>query len=197
MPVKPASRDGRLTRCPDAARPMAPRTARPRYVNGVTEILNRASCLAILLACRLYSAGAARAEQAAQPCAAGDAPGRPVLHVLATDARPVAGNVTFTLYGKDPARFLKSRGSLLVIRVPLAGSSAEACFSLSEPGTYAVAVYHDANGNHHFDRNFLGLPAEAYGFSNDAPTLLGPPGFDAVRIAVHPGDNSTRIRLHD
>ena len=107
----------------------------------------------------------------------------------------MAGNVAFTLYGADPARFLKSRGSLVVVRVPLTTSIAEACFTLSEPGAYAVAIYHDENGNHHFDRNFLGLPAEGYGFSNDAPTMLGPPSFDAARIAVHPGENTATIRL--
>lgn len=60
---------------------------------------------------------------------------------------------------------------------------------------YAVAIYHDENSNHHFDRNFLGLPAEGYGFSRNAVPLFAPPRFDAVKIAVHPGANRIAIRL--
>jgi uncharacterized protein (DUF2141 family) len=35
-------------------------------------------------------------------------------------------------------------------------------------GTYAVSVYQDANGNEQLDKNFLGIPKERYGFSNNS-----------------------------
>ena len=147
-------------------------------------ILNRVSCLALLLAIPIL----AHAGQTATPCQLGTETTGPVLRVDATGARRVAGSIAFTLYGADATRFLKSRGSLAIVRVPLAASGAEA-------GTYAVAIYHDENDNRHFDRNFLGLPVEGYGFTNDAPTFLGPPSFEAARIAVHPGENRVRVRL--
>lgn len=43
---------------------------------------------------------------------------------------------------------------------------------------YAVIVYHDLNANGKLDRNFLGIPSEPYGFSNNPSTRFGPPGFD-------------------
>ena len=52
-----------------------------------------------------------------------------------------------------------------------------------KPGTYAIAVFHDANGNGKLDRSFLGLPSEPYGFSNDVGRR-GPPNFEAARIVV-------------
>ena len=52
-----------------------------------------------------------------------------------------------------------------------------------KPGTYAIAVFHDVNGNGKLDRNFIGLPNEPYGFSNDVGRR-GPPNFDAARIVV-------------
>jgi uncharacterized protein (DUF2141 family) len=52
-----------------------------------------------------------------------------------------------------------------------------------KPGTYAIAVFHDANGNGQLDRSFLGLPSEPYGFSNDVGRR-GPPNFEAARIVV-------------
>ncbi len=135
------------------------------------------------------------AEETAAVCVPGDeAAGTPRLLVTVTGARPIAGNITFTLYGANPAAFLAHRGSIALTRVSLASSQAEACFILSAPGTYAVAVYHDANDNHRFDRTLLGLPAEGYGFSNNVVPLLLP-SFASARIAVPPGDSRIAIRL--
>ena len=48
-------------------------------------------------------------------------------------------------------------------------------------GQYAVGIFHDVNLNNKMDNNFLGLPKEQYGFSNNARALFGPPSFeDAV-----------------
>lgn len=52
-----------------------------------------------------------------------------------------------------------------------------------KPGTYSIAVFHDRNGNGKLDRNFIGLPSEPYGFSNDVGRR-GPPSFEAARIVV-------------
>ena len=52
-----------------------------------------------------------------------------------------------------------------------------------KPGSYAIAVFHDVNGNGRLDRNFIGFPSEPYGFSNDVGRR-GPPNFDAARIVV-------------
>jgi len=41
-------------------------------------------------------------------------------------------------------------------------------------GAYAVAVFHDENGNGVKDANALGMPTEPYGFSNDARRVIGP-----------------------
>jgi uncharacterized protein (DUF2141 family) len=44
-------------------------------------------------------------------------------------------------------------------------------------GKYAIAGYHDENGNGKLDTNALGIPEEGYGFSNDARGTFGPPKF--------------------
>ncbi|MFC7554920.1 DUF2141 domain-containing protein [Pseudoroseomonas wenyumeiae] len=63
------------------------------------------------------------------------------------------------------------------------------------PGIYAVAVYHDENNDHDFNRTLLGMPAEGYGFSNDAPTVIGLPSFESVRFQVGPEGARVPIRL--
>jgi len=136
----------------------------------------------------------ARAAGTAAVCVPSDKPAQRLL-VTVDHAWPVKGNITFTLYGSDPAAFLKHKGSIALTRVMLSSSQAVACFSLPAPGFYAVAVYHDANNNHRFDRTLFGLPAEGYGFSNNAPIELGPPAFKAVRFPVQAGDNRITIKL--
>ncbi len=59
------------------------------------------------------------------------------------------------------------------------------------PGTYAAQAFHDENGNGRLDRNILGLPKEAMGFSNNAPMRMGPPRFDTASFEV--GGDVARI----
>lgn len=142
---------------------------------------------------------AGSAEAADQTAVACPAPGGTSvgtqLHIALTGLRNDDGTVSVTLYGEKAASFMAHRGWIAQARVKPAGRQAEACFTLSGPGAYAVAVYHDANNNHRFDRTFLGLPAEGYGFSNDAPTPIGPPPFSAARFSVQPGGTSISIHL--
>lgn len=157
--------------------------------------------LAAFLALLLFAGAEAPRAAAADPpranaCGAPDAPGGPRLRVAVTGARRPAGNVTVTLYGPRREDFLARGGRLARQRVPLAGAAAaEACFALSAPGDYAVAVYHDENDDRDFNRNALGLPVEGYGFSNDAPTALGLPDFDRVRFTLPPGETRLTVRL--
>lgn len=51
------------------------------------------------------------------------------------------------------------------------------------PGSYAVSVVHDVNGNGEVDFNSFGIPTEPLGFSND-PTLLGKPSYAETSFEV-------------
>lgn len=46
------------------------------------------------------------------------------------------------------------------------------------PGKYAVSVIHDENDNNKLDTNFLGIPKEGVGFSNNPKLMFGAPAFD-------------------
>jgi uncharacterized protein (DUF2141 family) len=63
------------------------------------------------------------------------------------------------------------------------------------PGTYAVQAYQDRNDNHSVDRNFLGLPTEGVGFSNDAPIGLHPPDFNSASFSYGGGDQTISFKL--
>ena len=44
-------------------------------------------------------------------------------------------------------------------------------------GVYAISLFVDSNDNKIIDKNFLGIPTEQYGFSNNATGFLGSPSF--------------------
>ena len=139
----------------------------------------------------------ALASQSGTACdAPGLSPTAPHLLMTVTNIRHSGGNITFTLYGDAPGKFLAHHGSIAIIRVPVTANSIEGCFALSGPGTYAVAIYDDANNNHRFDKTFVGLPAEDYGFSNNPRNLLAPPGFRAVAFPVTAAGAHITMALH-
>jgi len=60
------------------------------------------------------------------------------------------------------------------------------------PGKYGIRLFHDENENEELDTNFLGIPKEGFGFSNDAIGKFGPKDFSEWLFDVS-GDTKIRI----
>ena len=58
-------------------------------------------------------------------------------------------------------------------------------------GVYAIAVVHDLNGNQRVDTNFVGIPTEPWGVSNNVRPLMRAPKFDEAAIRVAPDQTLT------
>ena len=52
-------------------------------------------------------------------------------------------------------------------------------------GEYGIRTYHDEDESGSLNKNFLGIPKEAYGFSNNARNLFGTPSYDKVRFKLN------------
>lgn len=52
-------------------------------------------------------------------------------------------------------------------------------------GDYAIALFHDVNGDGTCNLNFLGIPKEPYGFSNNVKPVVSAPSFSSAKISVH------------
>ncbi|MGB0176129.1 MAG: DUF2141 domain-containing protein [Owenweeksia sp.] len=61
-------------------------------------------------------------------------------------------------------------------------------------GRYAVSAFHDANNNKKLDTNWVGIPTEKYGFSNNARGTFGPPSLKDQLVEVS-SDKSISITL--
>lgn len=62
-------------------------------------------------------------------------------------------------------------------------------------GRYAVQVMHDANGNGKLDTNFVGMPTEGYGFSNN-PSLMRKARFDEAAFDLPAAGTAITVKLN-
>jgi len=75
-------------------------------------------------------------------------------------------------------------------------SQARCDFEDIPPGNYAMAVVHDENMNGKLDANWVGIPTEGYGFSNNAKALLGAPSFSAASFRYEGQSINMTMRLN-
>jgi uncharacterized protein (DUF2141 family) len=105
------------------------------------------------------------------------------LTVEVHNVTPDAGPVMVAVYDKAEDFPVPEKG-LTGQALEAHGDSAVATFHSLTAGRYAVAAYQDLNRNGKFDKNFLGLPTEPYGFSKDARGSFGPPPFEAAAVDI-------------
>lgn len=117
------------------------------------------------------------------------------IRVIVKDIRKADGTITADLHGDNPKEFLKKGKKILRVRVAARVGSVEICLPAPRPGVFAVGLYHDVNGNKKFDKNFLGLPAEPYGVSNDPAMRLGPPRHEDASFTVGPRGTTVEVTL--
>ena len=81
-----------------------------------------------------------------------------------------------------------------VVRFP--ANAAGSTFRIQDikPGEYAVAMYHDENSDGICNLNFLGIPKEGYGFSNNIKPIFSAPSFEDCKIKLT-GDTHIAVQL--
>jgi uncharacterized protein (DUF2141 family) len=124
-------------------------------------------------------------------------PSCPGIHVKILDIRNSTGAVACALFESRagfPTEYLHSATNIMVIKVR--DKQARCDFEDIPPGTYALAIVHDENMNGKLDVNWLGVPTEGYGFSNDARALLGAPSFSAASFPYDGRNLDMTINLH-
>jgi uncharacterized protein (DUF2141 family) len=155
--------------------------------------------IAALIAALLVGASSTAAPLSAHPMMQGSAcqgpPSATTLYVDVRGLRNSKGLVAVTLYPDDKKRFLAKHQSIYVGRVDAHAPNTRVCMHLPSTGIYAIAVYHDEDGDRHLNRSFIGAPQEGFGFSNNPKTFMSLPAFSAVRLNVSKASSETSITL--
>ncbi len=131
----------------------------------------------------------------AQAADCGATEGNTRLDVTFTGLHNAKGQITIVIYGDRPEDFLVKGKRLVKQRIPAQTGSVSVCLALPAPGHYALAAYHDEDGDGKLNRSFIGVPTEGYGFSNDAPAVMGLPAFSDVLFNAGPGDTAIKVAI--
>jgi uncharacterized protein (DUF2141 family) len=105
------------------------------------------------------------------------------------------GKLHASLYTSEEGYPTKPEKALRHVDVPIVAGKARVVFEGLTPGGYAVAAYHDENGDGRLDTGFLGIPTEGLASSNDAKGFMGPPSFEKAKVEVGPGEKRIVVRV--
>lgn len=112
-----------------------------------------------------------------KPHEAPDACNARIAQVRVTVNNVGAGGVLNVELYDDPEHFLFKVGRKRKVRIPAAQGQQRVCMNLERPGTYAVAVYHDIDGDRKLKKHWNLLPREPFGLSNNPENHEGFPKF--------------------
>ena len=139
----------------------------------ITRTLSRLG--ALLTAMSVFAA-------AAPPMAAA---GLATIEARVAKLRDSHGQVICTLF--TPSDSFPDRSHKgMTIAVPIANRQAMCRFENVAYGAYAMVVFHDENHDGEFNQNWLGMPKEGFGFSDNPGTLRKPSFSDAEFIVGQP-----------
>ncbi len=118
------------------------------------------------------------------------------LTVRITGARNAKGKIIVYLF-RDPQGFPTDASEILRqqdVTIDPRTMTARAAFKDLPSGTFAVTVLHDENGNGKMDTNFLGIPTEGTGASND-PNKMRAPTFDEAKFQLNTVEQTVDVKL--
>lgn len=123
--------------------------------------------------------------------------GSATLTVRVVGARNSKGRIALELFQGETGFPSDSAKAIRLQQAEIDAQTRSAQFVLQgiPYGAYGVAVFHDENMNGKLDRNFIGVPKEGYGASNNPKKRMGPPLYDDARFSVNQADQSIEIKL--
>ena len=117
------------------------------------------------------------------------------LVVNITDAKHDDGSAGVALWDGPEGFPEEIEHAIRIAYVPISAGVASASFVDLAPGNYAVTVYNDKNGNETFDKNWLGIPRESWGVSNDARPRLRAPAYEEAVFEIGTAERSLEIGI--
>ncbi len=137
----------------------------------------------------------ARADVPSGPPTGAGRPGSSTLVVSVHGLQVVSGTVIALLFPSEQGFPAKVAQAAQRQSVKVESATAELRFPNLTAGTYAVTVYQDQNDNGKLDTNWIGIPKEPVGASNNPRPRLGPPRFDEASVNVSSPEEKIAVNL--
>jgi uncharacterized protein (DUF2141 family) len=94
------------------------------------------------------------------------------------------GDVKIGLYNSADSFNGKTKEKFAGAVIKILNKKVQYIFPAVPYGEYAIKLFHDEDGDDEIGTNFLGIPTESYGFSNNAKGFFGPPSFEKAKFVV-------------
>ncbi len=117
------------------------------------------------------------------------------INVEVSGFRNNSGEARVNLYNSKDGFPSQPQKAFMTHVAKIESSGAGVVFKDVPFGEYAIAVLHDENGNKKMDFNWLMMPKEGIGASNNPKGVLVPPGFDDARFRLDSEDIGIKIRM--
>ena len=115
------------------------------------------------------------------------------LEIDISNIKNLKGSVAIGIFNSENGFLIKGK-EYKTMTIKVNGSTVHCEFKDLPDGKYAVAVYHDENSDQKFNTNLLGLPKEAYGFSNNFKPVISIPKFSDTEFSLD-ADKKITIKL--
>lgn len=103
------------------------------------------------------------------------------VQVVVENIKSNNGTIYMAIYNTE-ASFLNTEYKGTTVQVD--DHSCRYTFKNIPKGVYAISLFHDENDNGTMDTNFIGIPKEAYGCSNNAKGFMGPPKWKDAKFEI-------------
>lgn len=115
--------------------------------------------------------------------------------IVKVESELADGNIGCALFSTPKGFPMDATGAILKFSQNTP-TGTEFVFSNLKSGKYAVSVMNDQNGNKVIDKNFLGIPKEEWGVSNNVRPTLRAPKFEEAAFEIdEKSDLTQKIRI--
>ena len=116
--------------------------------------------------------------------------------VIMTGFRNDKGRAQVALFDSEQGFPFDPNHAIMTITATIENGSASTVFTNVPTGEYAISVFHDEDMDAEFDRNWIFLPAEGFGTSNNPGGFWGPGGYKDSRFTVDSPTGEIDIYIH-
>ena len=117
----------------------------------------------------------------------------PILNVEITGIKNIQGSIMVAVY--DSGEEFLGQNAVATAIFEVTGKTVRGELEIPY-GTYGISVFHDLDSNGELNTNFLGIPKEPIGFSNNSKVTFGPPSFKAASFDFSQDKQTIKIEIH-
>lgn len=119
----------------------------------------------------------------------------PKLTIKISNIQKIQGEIKVGVFNKEN-NFLKDGSAIKNYVIKVKKDSETLVITDLPKGEYAVSMYHDTNSDNKLNTNFIGIPKEPYGFSNNVKPKMAAPKYGDCKFSLSENTTMNIKMLH-